>query len=125
MSQIKGRDTKPEILLRKTLWLLGARYRIRSKLTGKPDIVFPGSRIAVFVDGCQWHCCPRHWVRPKTNTDFWDSKFDTNRKRDKTVNKILSAEGWQVMRFWEHDVMRNAEQVASRICRAQAERSIA
>src|SRR5882724_9745375 len=104
MSQIKGRDTKPELRLRNALWRMGVRYRLKSKITGRPDIVFVSARIAVFVDGCQWHCCPRHWVRPKSNTRFWDRKFENNRNRDATVNDLLKRANWKVLRFWEHEV---------------------
>jgi DNA mismatch endonuclease, patch repair protein len=118
MSQIKGRNTKPELLLRGVLWKIGARYRLKSKLDGKPDLVFPGARVAVFVDGCQWHCCPKHFVRPKSNTEFWDRKFDTNRRRDVTVNGLLKARGWTVLRFWEHEVGAGCESVAASILQA-------
>jgi DNA mismatch endonuclease (patch repair protein) len=97
---------------------MGLRYRIKSKVAGRPDMVFPSKRVAVFVDGCQWHCCPEHWVRPKSNTEFWDEKFEKNRRRDSMVNELLGANGWTVLRFWEHDVKRNKDRVASRIVKA-------
>lgn len=115
MSQIKGRDTKPEILLREALWAMGLRYRLKSKVTGKPDLVFAGAKVAVFVDGCQWHCCPEHWVRPKSNTDFWDGKFKKNQNRDIAVNRLLVEQGWTVLRFWEHEVAKQCEVVADKI----------
>ena len=118
MSQIKGRDTKPEILLRKTLWAMGLRYRLKTKVTGKPDLVFAGIKIAVFVDGCQWHSCPTHWVRPKSHTEFWDAKFEKNRNRDVAVNGLLKEQGWTVLRFWEHEVEKHRAAVAYRIFRA-------
>src|SRR5262245_58666688 len=76
MSHIKGKDTKPELLLRKALWRLGLRYRLHAKIPGRPDVVFPKAKVAVFIDGCQWHCCPIHFVRPKSNQEFWDRKFE-------------------------------------------------
>jgi len=118
MSRIRGRDTKPEILLRHTLWRMGLRYRIQSRVEGHPDLVFHSARIAVFVDGCQWHCCPDHWVRPKSNTDFWDRKFEKNRTRDVTVNSLLKEQGWKILRFWEHEVEQDCTAVARRIRRA-------
>jgi DNA mismatch endonuclease, patch repair protein len=118
MSRIRGRDTKPEILLRRAVWRMGLRYRLRSKLNGRPDMVFPSARLAVFVDGCQWHCCPDHFVRPKSNVDFWDRKFATNRARDITVNTLLKKQGWKVLRFWEHEVETDCDIVADQICRA-------
>ena len=115
MSRIRGRDTKPEILLRHTLWRMGLRYRLRYHVEGRPDLVFPSARIAIFVDGCQWHCCPQHWVRPKSNTDFWDRKFEKNRARDETVNAVLRTQGWRVLRFWEHEVEKDCGTIARRI----------
>jgi DNA mismatch endonuclease (patch repair protein) len=123
MSQIRGHNTTPELLLRGFLWRMGFRYRLRSKIEGHPDIVFPSARVAVFVDGCQWHCCPDHWVRPKSNTDFWDLKFKRNRTRDMNVNEFLTGKGWRVLRFWEHEIKKDCQSVAIRIAetlRAQA-----
>lgn len=85
MSQIRGRDTKPEIWLRKQLWALGLRYTLESRLPGKPDMVFPRYRVVVFVDGCFWHGCPKHLVKPKTNRSFWLKKINLNRVRDRKV----------------------------------------
>ena len=118
MSQIKGRNTKPELLLRAALWKTGIRYRLKFKLDGKPDPVFPGARVAVFVDGCQWHCCPQHFVRPKSNIKSWDRKFDSNRRRDVTVNGLLKARGWTVLRFWEHEVEAGCESAVGSILQA-------
>jgi DNA mismatch endonuclease, patch repair protein len=117
MSRIRGRDTEPEIRLRRMLWSRGLRYRLKSKIEGKPDLVFLGARLAVFVDGCQWHCCPQHWVRPKSNTEFWDRKFDSNRRRDNVVNERLNAQGWKVLRFWEHSVKADCDNVTKVISR--------
>jgi DNA mismatch endonuclease, patch repair protein len=121
MSRIKGRDTKPELLLRKTLWAMGLRYRVRSRVLGRPDILFPKRRVAVFVDGCQWHCCPIHWVRPKSNSEFWDQKFENNRRRDETVNRVLKEQGWRVFRFWEHEIAADFKSIAHKIANACAE----
>lgn len=118
MSRIKGTGTKPEVFLRKMLWAMGLRYRVKSAVIGRPDIVFIRERVAVFVDGCQWHCCPKHWVRPKSNTAFWDLKFQKNRKRDAAVNESLRTQGWRILRFWEHDVKINCSASAKRVFRA-------
>lgn len=117
MSRIRGRDTKPELSLRQALWRLGVRYRVRFQVEGRPDLVIPSAKLAVFVDGCQWHCCPDHWVRPKSNRDFWDRKFEKNRMRDSAVNLALKNMGWKVVRFWEHEVKRDCVAVAFRIQR--------
>lgn len=102
MSRIKSADTGPERSVRKFLYKNGFRYRINYHITGKPDIVFPGKRIAVFVNGCFWHrhgC--RNSVMPKTNRVFWRKKLSANVSRDKKVEKILKKEGWSVYRIWE------------------------
>jgi len=77
--------------------------------------VFSRAMIAVFVDGCQWHCCPAHWVRPKSNTRFWDLKFRRNRQRDSQVNLLLEAQGWTVLRYWEHQVEVDCDTLANTI----------
>lgn len=115
MSRIRGKDTKPEITLRKALWARGVRYRKQYKITGKPDLAFPGKKVAVFVDGCFWHGCPDHSSIPKKNTDFWQSKLQKNIERDKNVSNILESEGWMVMRFWEHEIKKNVNDVAEQI----------
>ena len=104
MSCIKGKNTKPEEIVRKYLFSQGFRYRKNDKrLPGTPDIVLPKYRTVIFVNGCFWHghqgC--RYFVVPKTNTEFWMNKIDANRVRD--INKILELEamGWRVIVIWE------------------------
>ncbi len=115
MSQIKGSNTKPENRLRKALWSRGLRYRIKNKLPGKPDVVLPRFKIAVFVDGCFWHKCPEHFKSPKTNKDFWQKKIAENVERDKVNNKKLESIGWTVFRFWEHDIKNNLDECVLKI----------
>lgn len=102
MSRIRSKNTKPEIIVRKFLFSKGYRYRINYKLPGKPDIVFPGRRIAIFIHGCFWHrhSC-KNFVMPKTNTDFWQNKIEGNVTRDLLVVKKLKADGWKVRIIWE------------------------
>ena len=104
MSRNKGRDTGPEISLRRSCWAIGLRYRLHTKLPGRPDIVFPGAKVVVFVDGCFWHGCPEHYVAPKTRQEFWRAKRESNRQRDRKVNDALDSAGWHVLRIWEHDL---------------------
>lgn len=118
MSRIRGRDTKPEIILRKALWGHGYRYRIKNKLPGKPDIVFVKNRIAIFVDGCFWHCCPEHYVPPKTRSAFWRKKISGNVERDKKNNALLDESGWKVLRIWEHEVMTDVDSCVARVVEA-------
>ncbi len=112
MSRIKGRDTKPELTLRRLLHKRNIRgYRLHYNLPGKPDIVFVGGRLAIFIDGCFWHKCPTHFVRPETRTEFWMNKIDGNVRRDDAVNTKMKEAGWRVMRFWEHEIRENPEKV--------------
>jgi DNA mismatch endonuclease (patch repair protein) len=115
MSRIRGSDTKPELILRRALWRAGMRYRLRQKLPGKPDLTFRAARVAIFVDGCFWHACPEHHSRPKANAEFWDTKIRSNVVRDANVNAILGAEGWTVLRFWEHQVEMNLDAVVRQV----------
>jgi len=104
MSHIRGKDTKPEVFVRKALWKLGFRYRVNVKsLPGKPDIVFTKYKTAVFVNGCFWHGhdgCKKYQV-PETNTNFWVGKIEANRSRDIKNKDCLENSGWQVVTVWE------------------------
>ena len=103
MSKIRSKNTSPEILLRKALWSRGYRYRIHFGKE-KIDIAFPKKKLAIFVDGCFWHCCPIHSHMPKTNREYWIPKLNKNVNRDKKKNEQLTMEGWKVLRFWEHEL---------------------
>lgn len=81
-------------------------WRRGSKLPGKPDFVFPRLKVAVFVDGCFWHGCPKHVTQPKTNVSFWRKKIARNRQRDREVGRILRHMGWRVVRAWQHGLSR-------------------
>ena len=110
MSSIIAKNTKPEILLRKALWSAGLKgYRLYwDKVPGKPDIVFPGRKIAIFVNGCYWHRCPFcHPSTPKTNVEFWQKKFETNQTRDARNNELLERAGWRVVIIWECQIKRH------------------
>lgn len=115
MSRIKGRDTGPELRLRRALWARGLRYRVNYKLPGRPDIAFVKSRVAIFVDGCFWHGCPDHSVRPKTNAVFWAKKLEGNCARDVRVSEELESRKWKVVRFWEHQIMDDLDAVVDTV----------
>lgn len=104
MSRIRGKDTKPEELVRKYLFSQGFRYRKNdSRLPGKPDIVLPKYRTVIFVNGCFWHAhegC-KYFVWPKSNAAFWKKKIESNFLRDKTNLKLLTDMGWRVITIWE------------------------
>jgi len=115
MSQIKGRNTKPEIALRKSLWAMGFRHRIKSKLPGKPDIVYPSLKTVIFVDGCFWHRCPEHYQPPKTRAEFWEEKISENVNRDRKNDCLLKEQGWLVIRVWEHEIKESLADCAERL----------
>lgn len=105
MSQIRSKNTKPEVLLRKALWKEGFRYTLKNKdLPGNPDIAFRKRRVVIFVDGCFWHGCPEHFKKPSSNVDFWENKIKRNTDRDIKTNKLLKQAGWRIIRIWEHDL---------------------
>ena len=100
-------DTKPELLIRASLHAQGYRFRknFRIRVPGRivhVDIAFPGRKLAVFVDGCFWHGCPTHRRTPSSNAGYWTPKLDGNIRRDELVTAALQAEGWNVLRIWEH-----------------------
>jgi DNA mismatch endonuclease (patch repair protein) len=116
MSRIKGKNTGPEIKLRKLLFSNDIRgYRIHFDLPGKPDIVFSKKKIAIFVDGCFWHKCPVCFQEPETRKEFWMKKIQSNVERDKIVNTELENGGWTVLRFWEHEIKKNPSVVIKTI----------
>ncbi|PNQ96190.1 very short patch repair endonuclease [Azospirillum argentinense] len=109
MARIKGKDTVPELLVRRAVWAAGLRYRLHDRrLPGRPDLVFPGRRVAVFVHGCFWHChegCNRFRI-PKTRTDWWTAKLGRNKARDDEVRAAIEASGWEVIVIWECEAER-------------------
>ena len=115
MSRIKRRDTKPERLLRSSLWIRGLRYRVDVKLPGRPDIVFTRARLAIFVDGCFWHGCPVHGRMPNSNKSYWKPKLLGNMQRDQDNNKKLKDAGWKVLRIWEHELKHDLDDIVKRI----------
>lgn len=104
MRAVKGRDTSAELRLRRLLWAAGHRYRLStSDLPGRPDLIFPGRRLAVFMHGCFWHGhdCRRGARVPKSNGAYWAGKIARNRTRDEAVGVALQALGWRVVVVWE------------------------
>ncbi len=118
MARVKSRNTKPELSLRKTLWARGRRYRVHAGLPGSPDIAFQGARLAIFVDGCFWHGCPEHYTAPRANAGFWTAKIERNRARDRRVDRELVADGWSVLRLWEHEIEVSLPLAADRVLEA-------
>jgi len=117
MQRQRRRDTVPELALRSLLHRRGFRYRVDAPLPGlrrRADLLFPGARVAVFVDGCFWHGCPDHGTWPRQNAPWWREKIESNQRRDRDTDERLRANGWVVLRVWEHeDVGDAAERIAS------------
>lgn len=114
MSANKATNTKPERLLRFELRAIGLPgYRLHWKVSGRPDIAFPGRSLAIFVHGCYWHRCPKcDLPLPRNNRDFWREKFRRNKERDRRKVEALEEEGWKVLTFWECDIKENASECA-------------
>jgi DNA mismatch endonuclease (patch repair protein) len=118
MSMIKGRDTKPELIVRKFLFKNGLRYRINvKKLPGKPDIVLPMFKTVIFVHGCFWHghsgC--KYFILPATRTDWWQLKIQGNQKRDQKNENDLIKMGWTVLTIWECELKKSIEKKLTEI----------
>jgi DNA mismatch endonuclease (patch repair protein) len=116
MRSVKGAGTTPELTLRRLIWRLGGRYRLNRKdLPGKPDIVLPGRKLAIFVHGCFWHghYCARGARVPKANRDYWIAKIARNRARDDASREALATAGWRVETVWECE-MKDAAALANR-----------
>ncbi|WP_327088228.1 very short patch repair endonuclease [Nonomuraea sp. NBC_01738] len=115
-------DTGIEVMLRKLLWNKGLRYRIHAQVIPgtrrKVDLVFPGAKVAVFIDGCFWHGCPRHYSAPANNNDWWLKKITINRARDIDSFKRLRAANWRVVRVWEHQDLELAAERIEKLVRS-------
>ncbi|MFG2592886.1 very short patch repair endonuclease [Streptomyces sp. NPDC048438] len=127
MSRQARRDTAPEVAVRKLLHASGYRYRLNERVPHMSrrtiDIAFTRAKVAVFLDGCFWHGCPEHATQPKSNAEWWRQKLDRNMARDVETTEHLTAAGWTVLRFWEHEApLRVAEQVAKAVDRERLDR---
>ena len=116
MSHIRGKNSNPEVIVRKYLFSKGLRYRKNySKLPGHPDIALPKYKTVVFVNGCFWHghegC--RHFHLPSSNVDFWSTKIRNNRERDLKKKEELEALGWRVLTVWECQIKRKADRITT------------
>lgn len=120
MASIRGSGNKDtELRLIQIFRATGINgWRRGSKMLGKPDFIFPKLKLAVFVDGCFWHGCPKHGTKPKTNAAFWRKKIETNKARDRRVNRELRAKGWRVLRIWDHELSNKGRaKLLKKLCR--------
>ncbi|MZD22950.1 MULTISPECIES: very short patch repair endonuclease [Streptomyces] len=125
MSRQVSKDTAAELAVRRLLHAAGLRYRVEFPVPGmarrRIDVAFTRAKVAVLIDGCFWHGCPEHATQPKSNAEWWRNKLDRNTARDRETTEHLTAAGWTVLRFWEHEA---PEQVAVRVA-ATVERRLA
>lgn len=125
MKANRGRDTAPEMAVRRLVHSKGLRYRVDARplkdLNRRADLVFSRVKVAVFIDGCFWHGCPNHHTIAKSNANYWAEKVASNRERDADTSERLRDSGWMVLRFWEHEP---ANEVAGAIVDAVLERKM-
>jgi len=110
MSRIRGKNTSPELTIRKLVYSLGYRYRLYSKdLPGKPDLVFPGRKKVIFVHGCFWHYhgCKKGQL-PKSRLDYWLPKLEANKRRDEENSQELIKQGWKVLVLWQCEIKKTS-----------------
>ncbi|MCR6647298.1 MAG: very short patch repair endonuclease [Cellulomonas sp.] len=117
----RGRDTGPELAVRRELHRRGLRYRVNvrplARLRRTVDVAFTRQRVVVLIDGCWWHGCPEHHRPARTNSDFWSLKIAGNVARDRDTDEQLRAAGWMVLRFWEHEPVGDVADAVERVVR--------
>jgi len=124
MKSNRGKNTSPEMKLRSAIARAGiGGYRLHMKtLPGRPDVAFPGAKLAIFVNGCFWHRCPScRLPTPKAHRDFWERKFALNMERDQRKSEALRSLGWRVLTIWEHEVKQDLNGTVCRIKRYLSE----
>ncbi|MCJ1907736.1 very short patch repair endonuclease [Planococcus ruber] len=109
-------QSKLENIFTKSLWNKGIRFRKNvKKLKGKPDIAIQKYKIVIFIDSCFWHACPIHFIRPKSNLEYWDKKIHRNQERDKEINQFYIEKGWHIKRIWEHEIKKNLDETVEEV----------
>lgn len=117
MSKIRSKDTKIENLFAKKMLANKIKFKQHPNLFGKPDFLIDNSKIIVFIDGCFWHMCPKHFKSPKTRKNFWIPKIKNNVARDRIVNRKLKKMGYGVLRFWEHEIENKPDLAVKKLLR--------
>jgi DNA mismatch endonuclease (patch repair protein) len=116
MSKVKNKDSKIEIEFRKAIWNAGFRYRKnQTKYFGKPDLILKKYKTVIFIDSCFWHGCGKHCRLPATHKKYWIEKIERNKKRDKKVKRYYKKIGWNILRVWEHDILKNFDKAITKI----------
>jgi DNA mismatch endonuclease (patch repair protein) len=106
MSRIRSKWTKQEKIIHNQLKSLKIKHKMHPKMSGSPDIILIDKKVAIFLQGCFWHKCPKHYKEPKSNRDYWLPKINKNVVRDKKNINLLKKSGWKVVKVWEHDLKR-------------------
>ena len=113
MFKIKSKNTRLEISFKELI--KGLRFRYQPKIFGKPDFASKKLKIAIFIDSCFWHKCPKHFRKPNSNKAYWIPKINRNVERTREVNKQFKKMGWMVLRFWEHEIKKNPEKCINKV----------
>ncbi|MBS3092638.1 very short patch repair endonuclease [Candidatus Pacearchaeota archaeon] len=113
MSKIKGRNTSLELNFKKLI--RGLKLEYQPKIFGNPDFTSKKLKIAIFIDSCFWHKCPKHFRKPTANSIYWTQKINRNVERAKEVNNYLKKQDWKVVRLWEHDIKNNTKKALTKI----------
>lgn len=111
MARIRKTDSRPELILREHLKLAKIPFSTYADLPGTPDVVIEDSRLAVFVHGCFWHGCPRHYRKPHSNVEYWSAKLQRNKERDRETARRIKAMGWHRAVIWECELNRDPQRV--------------
>lgn len=115
MSKIRSKWTEHEKKIHNYLKGLKIKHKMHPKISGNPDIIIPDKKTAIFLHGCFWHQCPKHYIAPKTNVEYWLPKIEANIKRDLKNMKSLRKGGWRIKRIWEHDIRNDFEKSLEKI----------
>lgn len=116
MRAIRSQGSGIERIFKRRLRKFGYKFQTNlSKLPGKPDIVFKGKKIAIFIDSCFWHGCRKHLRLPGANSEYWKAKINKNKLRDRKVNKIYKDTNWLILRFWEHDINKDLDKCVNKV----------
>lgn len=121
MSSIRSSDTKPELILKKSL--RGLYFRYQPRIQGNPDFGLKNRKIVIFVDGCFWHKCPKCYRKPKSNVNYWTPKIKRNVERDKKNTLLLRKKGWKVLRFWEHEINKSSKKCLDKVIKMLKEKA--
>jgi DNA mismatch endonuclease (patch repair protein) len=115
MSRIRSKWTKQEKLIHNKLKGLKIKHKMHPEIEGNPDIILKDKKIAIFLHGCFWHKCPKCFVEPKSNIEYWLPKIERNVLRDKENIKLLRKQGWKVIRIWEHEIKKGFDSLTKKI----------